>query len=282
VTPSHYRSAAGERAVMAAYDRAIEHWPVPCEGRMVPTRAGDTFVLCFGEPDAPPLVLLHGAATNSAMWAGDAAAYAPHFRVYAVDLPGEAGKSTPVRPPWQGPEFAGWLGDAFDGLGLDSARIAGISQGGWVALKLATAAPERVDRLVLISPAGVIADRPSFVLRALLYQRLGDWGARQIARMVFAPRPAPAEVAAGVAFMARHFRARVGILSRFTDDELRRVAMPALLVGGEGDALRDERAIARRLSELLPRLQTVLVPDAGHALPSVDQALPFLTTADAG
>ena len=70
----NYRSAEGERAVQAIYGRALERWPLPLERRRAPTRHGETFVFEFGKPGAPPLVLLHGAASNSAMWAGAAAA----------------------------------------------------------------------------------------------------------------------------------------------------------------------------------------------------------------
>ncbi len=88
-TPSIYKSPAGEKAVMVLYDSALAHWPVPCGQRMIPTRHGDTFVIASGDADHPPLVLLHGAAGNSATWGGDVAAYCQRYRVYAVDLPGE-------------------------------------------------------------------------------------------------------------------------------------------------------------------------------------------------
>jgi pimeloyl-ACP methyl ester carboxylesterase len=274
---SIYRSVAGERAVMARYDRALEGWPVPCEKRTVATRHGATFVLSFGDHAARPLILLHGAATNSSMWAADASAYARRFHVFAVDLPGEAGKSTPNRPPWSGPAFADWLGDVLDGLGLETAMIAGISQGGWAALKFAAAAPHRVERLVVISPAGVIPDRRSFVLRAIPCAFLGGWGARQITRMVFAPQPPPAGAAEATAFMMRHFKARIGIVPRFSDAELRAVNIPALLLGGDRDALRDVAGIRERLSGLVPHLQSELIANGGHALLGVaDRAIAFL------
>jgi pimeloyl-ACP methyl ester carboxylesterase len=114
-TKSIYKSSAGERAVMALYDRVLaDHWPAPYETLNTPTRHGDTFVVANGDKSAPPLVLLHGAGSNSAIWAGDVAAYSQQHRVYAVDLPGEPGKSAPNRPAWDSPAFAEWLEDVFD------------------------------------------------------------------------------------------------------------------------------------------------------------------------
>jgi pimeloyl-ACP methyl ester carboxylesterase len=275
--PSNYRTPNGQQVAMKLYDAAIARWPVPCESRVVATRYGDAFVLAFGRTVARPLVLLHGAASNSAMWFSDAAAYASRFRVFAVDIPGEAGKSAPQCLPWRGPYFSDWLGDVFDGVGLQSAAIAGVSQGGWLALKFGVEAPERVERLALVAPGGVVPDRRAFVLRAMLYARLRAWGARQITRMIYAPRQPPPGAAEAVAFMLRHFSARMDVPSLFSDEELRRISAPALLVGGEGDRLRDVAAIERRLSRLLPQLQSRLLPETGHAVsPTAEHTLAFL------
>jgi len=68
---SIYTSLAGEQAVMALYDSLLTRWPVPYATLNVPTRHGSTFVIASGAESAPPLVLLHGAGTNSTMWAGE-------------------------------------------------------------------------------------------------------------------------------------------------------------------------------------------------------------------
>ena len=105
-TRSIYKSPAGERAVMGLYDSVLSKWPVPYQTRRVLTRHGDTFVLGCGEKtEVPPLVLLHGAASNSAIWMADVAEYSRQGRVYAVDLLGEPGKSAPNRPAWDSPAF---------------------------------------------------------------------------------------------------------------------------------------------------------------------------------
>ncbi|MBZ0286922.1 MAG: alpha/beta hydrolase, partial [Anaerolineae bacterium] len=92
---SLYKSPAAEKAVMELYDNVLAQWPVPHETQTIPTRHGDTFVIASGSPVSPPLILLHGAGTNSAIWIGDVAAYSRDHRVYAVDLLGEAGRSSP-------------------------------------------------------------------------------------------------------------------------------------------------------------------------------------------
>jgi pimeloyl-ACP methyl ester carboxylesterase len=60
------------------------------------TRDSIAYHAC-GQPDAPPLVLLHGAGFNSISWMGDVATWAQRFRVFAVDIIGHPGLSAPTR-----------------------------------------------------------------------------------------------------------------------------------------------------------------------------------------
>src|SRR5262245_3552203 len=265
VAESIYKSPAGERAVMAWYDALLQRWPVARSEHSVATRHGPTFVIAGGNGSAPPLVLLHGAGTNSAMWAGDFAEYSRHYRVMAIDLLGEPGKSAPSRPSWSGPAYGEWLNDVLDSLHVDSAAIVGLSQGAWVALKLAVWKPERVRALVLLSPGGIVPDNLSFVLRALPLLLLGRWGARRINRMVLGGQVVPIEVEAGMALVYQHFKPRLGVLPLFSDGELRRLTMPVQLLIGGRDTLRSAEKITARMRKLVPHLDATVIPDAGHA-----------------
>jgi pimeloyl-ACP methyl ester carboxylesterase len=275
-----YKSAAGETAVMNLYDTALAHWPVPYTPLDIPTRHGRTFGLSCGDPTAPPLVLLHGAGTNSAIWAGDVAVYGRDHHVIALDLLGEAGKSAPNRPAWDSPAYAEWLADVFDYLELEAAALVGISQGGWTAVKFATVCPERVTCLALICPGGIVPDKLSFLVRVIPLSFMGQWGTRRIVTLLYGRQPIPDGVVEITATVTHHFKARVGILPLFSDDELRRLTIPTLLVGGALDALRDMEKIAARLRPLLPNLSVTILPDAGHAvLNSAAVITPFLLAA---
>src|SRR5579863_3860397 len=114
-----YRSEEGERMVKERYLKFLARWPVPNQQLRLATREGETFVVACGDPAAPPLVLLHGAGGNAAMWMGEVAVWAAHFRVYAVDMIGEAGLSAASRPPLRSGAHALWLDDVLNALGLE-------------------------------------------------------------------------------------------------------------------------------------------------------------------
>lgn len=264
--PSIYKSPAAEQAVMTIYDQALARWPVAYETLDIPTGHGQTFVVASGDTAAPPLILLHGAGSNSAIWAGDVEAYSRPYRVYAVDLLGEPGRSAPNRPAWDSPAYAEWLDEVLTALKIERATLVGISQGGWTALKLATWKPERVEKLVLMTPGGIVPDKMSFLVYAVFFSLTGRWGARRLNRMLFAGQTIPEGVEDILWVMTRSFKPRMGMLPLFSDEELARLTMPTLLLGGTRDALRDLDKIAARLRTYVPHLKTVLIPEAGHAL----------------
>jgi pimeloyl-ACP methyl ester carboxylesterase len=274
---SIYKSPEGEKQVMALYDAALSHWPVPYEALRLPTRHGETFVIASGDPPAPPLVLLHGAASNAVSWVGDVAAYCPHFRVYAVDIPGDPGKSVQNRLPWDGPGYAEWLEDVLDGLDARCASLLGLSQGGWTALKFATYRPERVDKLVLLTPGGIVPTRTSFILSAVVLSMFGRWGAERLNRKVFGRQPIHPEAARFMDTIMTHHISRIDKEYIFSDAELARLTMPVLLLGGAEDAIRPMDAAIARMEKLVSNLQAALIPDMGHVLVGMpERILPFL------
>ncbi len=274
---SIYRSAAGEAEVTAQYAELLARWPVPFEGATVRTRQGPTFVLSCGDPSNPLLVLLHGAGSNALMWMGDAAELSQRCRVHAVDIVGEPGRSAAARPPWEGLAYSDWLSDVLYALGTGVVRLAGLSQGEWIALKFATTRPECVERLALLSPAGVVADRLSFLLRALPRILLGRFGARSLNRLVVGNQLLHPDALAFMDLILRRVRPRLDVSPLFRDEELRRLRMPVLLIGVDRDAIRDCEAIGARLARLVPRLEVALISGAGHVLvPAAARLAPFL------
>ncbi len=114
-----YKSPEGERLVRERYLAFLKHWPAPHQQIRIPTSQGETFVVASGSEGAPALVLLHGSAGNSAMWMGEIRAFAEHFRVYAIDMIGEAGLSAPSRPELSSDAHALWIDDVLRGLALE-------------------------------------------------------------------------------------------------------------------------------------------------------------------
>jgi pimeloyl-ACP methyl ester carboxylesterase len=281
---SVYKSAEGERLVRERYLEILKYWPAPNQQLRVPTREGETFIVACGDENSPPLLLLHGGMSNSAIWMGDVTAWAPHFRIYAVDIIGEAGLSAPSRPKFASEAHSLWLDDVLQALSLSRASIVGVSLGGWLALDYATRRPERVEGVVAICPAGVGRQKMSILFKTIPLRLFGAWGKRKAAELVLGrapanPSPALQYFMKFIALIHENLRPRLVKLPVFSDAALQRLNMPVLAIAGGKDVLIDSAETKRRLEQNVPQAKIRYLPEAGHFIPAQREAiLEFLLT----
>jgi pimeloyl-ACP methyl ester carboxylesterase len=110
------------------------------------------FYMEAGDPGAPPIVLLHGLGATCSSFLPTIWDLARDYRVIAVDLPGFGESGKPLRS-LHAAYFARWVVAFLDALGIERAHVGGNSMGGRVALEVGLRNPERVDKLVLITPS---------------------------------------------------------------------------------------------------------------------------------
>ncbi len=273
-----YKTQAGEQLVRARYLAFLKYWPVPNQQMRLQTRAGETFVVASGDPAAPPLLLFHGGMGNSAMWMGDIAALAAHFRVYAVDMIGEAGLSAPSRLPLASNAHALWLDDVMAALSLERTSIVGGSLGGWLALDYATRRPERVQSLVVMCPGGVGRQKIGILFKVLPLRLCGAWGSRKAREIVLGrgpanPSPGVQEFMKFMALIQANFRGRLVKMPIFSDDALKRLTMPVMAILGGRDVLLHSAGTKARLQRNVPHADIRYFPQAGHLLPRQTQAI---------
>lgn len=134
----------------AIADGEIRLFPVNANGirtRCVEAGRGDNTV-----------ILLHGIGGHLEAYMRNLLPHAAAgLRVLAIDMLGHGFTSKPVRD-YEIADYVEHLRDVMDALGIARAHISGESLGGWVAARFAATYPERVDRLVLNTAGGLIAD----------------------------------------------------------------------------------------------------------------------------
>jgi len=291
-----FKTEEGRARVLAAYDAALATWPVAYEQIDVPTHVGSTHVIASGAWDAPALVLLPSFAGTALAWRLNVEGLSRRFRVYAIDIIGQPGKSLAIRRLRDRRDYARWLAEVLDGLGVARAAVVGCSFGGFLALSQAILTPERVDKVVMIGPAGSFVGlswRLALAMRTAPLRRrirrwLGDRRAPDIASVV--PRPPRDSAWRSLIGVIMAETAKVSIINVpvFSPRELKRVRAPVLLLIGEEEQLYRPEPTLRLAMERLPGLQGAVVPGADHlaAMARPDDVnrriLDFLLPADAG
>lgn len=295
---SHFKTPEGEAAYLAAYEEALHSWPVPYDEIEVPTRFGATYVVASGPKDAPPLVLLHGFFTTLLLWTPNIAALSSEYRVYAIDLMGNRNRSIPDETIATTDDLVEWLTTTLDGLGLDSFHLVGMSFGGWLAINLTLAAPERVKKLALISPAAsMLPLSRQFMPRVMAsmlppkhfwFESLMGWmGVKGGTGNEFPQRLLDLMWLGGQHIEMSPETMRV-MPTVFSDEDLDSLSPPVLLLIGENEVIYDPVKALSRARRLVPDLEGEIVPTCGHDISFTQHAivdarvLEFLTGALGG
>ncbi|MGD8485620.1 MAG: alpha/beta hydrolase, partial [Chloroflexota bacterium] len=213
---------------------------------MVSTTFGDTYVRVQGPADGPPLVLLPGDSETSLAWIPVIEAFASEHRVYALDHIYDLGRSIYRTQPRRPDDFVRWLDEFLDELDVHDVRLVGHSYGGWIASLYALEFPERLDKLVLLSPPTVLRPPLGLYARAILY---GTFPRRFIVRRYlywYAPdcvrndvtRPLIDEMIEEDMLARRCFKFKKREFVRPTvlpDEDWQRLAVPTLFLVGRND-----------------------------------------------
>lgn len=228
--------------------------------------------------DGPPVVFLHGATGFA--WSPFLDALAAHHTVYAPEHPGTSpGKPDGVDPIDNLWDLVLYYYELFDELGLRSPAVVGHSFGGMVAAEVAATNPERVSKLVLVSPIGLWRDdlpirnwmimEPAELAAAVLADPTGP-----VAQEIFALPEDPAEANEAMLAMAWAFACTGKFVWPIPDKglhkRLHRITADTLIVWGQRDALVNP-AYAEEFRSRIAGARVEVLEDAGH-LPHLEAA----------
>lgn len=265
---SIYRSARGEAAVLALYEKKLANLTVETHSLMVETRFGHTHVLAAGPQDAPPVMVLTGISTGAPRTLEWFQPLARDYRLYAPDPIGQPGRSAQTRVPPGDHNYGKWMVDVLNGLGLDLLPFIGVSFGGAILLDTAAYAPERISRAALMAPVGLtrvpfLGPAIKFFLPCLLYRYFPS---RERLLGTIQPLAGKTDDYALQVFDAtlRHVRLDMAPPGPFDKETLAGFKAPTLLFLAKSDIFIPVEPARRRAKELLPSLTAVEVFEGPH------------------
>ena len=257
---------------------ALEAAYLEAPGDLIEIKGQRLHVRDSGPKNAPAVIMIHGFGSSLHTWEPWARALQDDYRVIRFDLPG-AGLSEPDSTgDYTDARTVELLSALMDRLGIERASLIGNSIGGRIAWTFAAEKPERVAKLVLVSPDGFASPGiaygqkpevpamvhvmryvlPKPLVRTNLAAAYGDPTAltEETLDRYYDLMLAPGVRAAMIARMEQSVRTDPVPL-------LRRIQVPVLLLWGEKDAMIPV-GNAADYQKALPDSRLVSFPDLGH------------------
>jgi pimeloyl-ACP methyl ester carboxylesterase len=249
--------------------------PSIAQGRLINVNGEKLYAEVQGQGE--PLVLIHGWSLNLRMWDPQVHALGSHFRIIRYDRRGFGRSSGTEDMSWEAADLSALL----DSLGIRSAHLLGMSQGGRVALAFVRAHPDRVSSLILHGsspPDGFPLpwtgpDRTDFAAWGQLAREKGldafrqEWSHHPLMRI---PDNRPAARAKLDQLLGAYRGERfvhpanpVGPDTAAKMDDLSRITAPTLIVVGS-DETPYLRLVANVYAYYIPSARLEIVPGGGH------------------
>jgi pimeloyl-ACP methyl ester carboxylesterase len=234
----------------------------------------------------PPILFVHGLSGQWQNWLEQLLPFSSDHRVVAVDLPG-FGQSEMPRDKISISGYGVFVDRFMEAVGMEAAALVGNSMGGFIGAECAIKFPHRVERLVLVSAAGIsIEHHRSEPLLKLLYmgESVAQWAtARVVGRfgaMAGRPRgrkaimwfvtPHAERLAPELVMEQARGAGKPGFLPALDAltgypirDRLGEIKCPTLIVWGRRDLLVPVKD-AYVFDELIPESRLIVYEDVGH------------------
>lgn len=264
----HFKTSGKAGKYHAAYEKSLDQWKIPYASSYVPTRFGATHVISCGPIEGKPLVVLHAMGFSSTIWQPNIEVLAHSHRVYAVDYIGDLNKSVPETLPASREDCIIWLDEVLDRLQVEKCCLGGISYGGFLAMNYGMHAPEKIEKLFLVSPAASFVPlHQAFITRIISMAAVPmKWNVMRFIRWL-------SQHDLNKALVDQfHAAFRYGSMSLkvppsvYTDEELNQLTMPILLLLGDQEVISDGQQAFKRAGTLGAEWDVEMIAGVGHLL----------------
>lgn len=265
----NFRTIESQKEYFDTYEEATAFISAPFTEKYITTSFGDSHVICSGDDRNLPLVLIHAASCGSPIWFKNIAFWSQHFSVYAIDLIGESSKSILTKKMKTTQDNARWLDETLTGLGLEKVFLCGISIGGWNAANYAGFYPEKVIKLILLSPVQTFAKMYSSFFFKIMKMGFNPtrenvenyigWGSEK-------EEPLPDSIIKLFTISVMNMNSNASFPKWLKKKQLMNLKMPVLVVLGENEFAFSISKAVKRAKSVICDLECHIVEGASHLL----------------
>ena len=233
----------------------------------------NTRYLHTGSEEKPNLIMLHGFIGNAEVFISNLAAHGEYFNTYAIDMIG-CGYTDKPSYDYHIPRVAEHVKDFIDALGFKKTSLLGTAYGARVAARFAVEYPDRLNKLSLVSPAGLRFDPELGARLVKSHDAIEDtsweatkhvvnrlFGGRRViddmiaSRQTIFQQPEMKEAKKHISVVHLSGKAEMSLI---TKDEFKTIQAPTLVIKGVLDETSDTQS-AREIADLIPNSQFVII-----------------------
>lgn len=267
---SIYKSSSGRMNSINLYDEQIKKLAIQFTDIYIDTSFGKTHLIETGNRNGRPVLVFHGGNSTTAYNLLMCRFLLDEFHVYAVDTIGHPGKSSEINLSSRGYDYGKWASEVIDGIGYDKINCFGGSFGGGILAKLMCVAPEKIEKAVLIVPAGInnafpissakmmipliqyrVTKKEKYLKKTALYMALND-------------EVLDKDTLDIVKDSFDNVKTKVGMPTNIKASMLTNYKAPTFVIAAENDCLFPAKRVLSRAKNIIPNCQVHMLKGSGH------------------
>jgi len=274
-----FTTELGASLFYSAYDSLLLKYQIHYTDHWIETNLGTCHLIETGNKEAPPVLLLPAAGCSAAGWYANLNEIGKHNRVFALDIPGDAGKSTLKQEitPHSIEEYNTMLISILEKLDIREVTLIGHSIGGFLATGFTISHAERVKKLVLVSPVATHINIKWYF--KILLQMGGKPGKgpdaektlRMQAHKSFEPEPLFVNV---MQCVRDYCQVKLLFPYVYSKDELSGINVPIFMIIGNHEVLCNYKRSIKKAKKKFENIDVFVINETGHT-PNMEKAEAF-------
>ena len=155
-----FKSDKGRQEIYDLYDQKLEELNIEYKYLKVNTSYGETNIICTGNANNPPILLIHGSNGCAPIALEAYPNLSSEYHVFAIDVLAQPNKSAETRLNMKDHSYGIWMNEIIKELSLEEVRMIGFSFGGLVILKTLEFDESRIKEVYLAAPAYSVNSNP--------------------------------------------------------------------------------------------------------------------------
>lgn len=278
---SIYKSTIKKEKSLKLYDEQIKKINMPFTDVYVNTTFGKTHLIEIGNKKGKPLLIFHGGNSTTAYNLIICKFLLKDFHIFAVDTIGHPGKSEEVSLSHKNYDYGKWASEVITELGYEKISCLGISFGGGILAKLMCVAPEKIEKAVLIVPAGINNAFPISSIKMMIplikycITKKENYLKQTALYMSVTEEVLDEDTLNSIKDSFDNVKTKVGMPSNISSKLIKKYKSPTLIIASEKDCLFPAKKVLSRAKKIIPNCEMRELKNCGHlhVLPKYEKNL---------